>query len=101
MSKQYHDIYNLLQIDAWIDPFSDEDDNDKPMWTWNQSFFIKRVLVREGADVKRALLRALHNEGVKLDRGVWRVEDDDNYVTLVRRKDNMPLFALEYVPILD
>ena len=93
--------YNILQIDAWVEPSNEpcdceKDSNDNcrcTMWNWNNWFKVGTTdVIPETVQQFAELLEC--NDRFKPE--LYYVDDDQYNVVLCQVSDNMPLFAVEY-----
>jgi hypothetical protein len=90
LSTPVSQTVNVLSIDAWRDCGNG--------WTWNNWHKVGRIDVSVCDLPARALLKVMRDEGYlsAYSAGRVAVEDDGYNVVIVRRSDNMPLFAIAY-----
>jgi hypothetical protein len=87
---------SILNIDAW---------RDAEGWWWNNWWKIGNISVTdlEKCNTPRKLFTWLRKEGfLTLDSaGKLRLEDDQHNFVVVRKRDGMPLLAIEYAPVYE
>jgi hypothetical protein len=90
LSTPVSQTVNVLSIDAWR--------NCDNGWDWNNLHKVGRIDVSVCDLQARALLKVMRDEGYlsAYSAGRVAVEDDGYNVVIVRRSDNMPLFAIAY-----
>lgn len=86
--------FPVLSIDAW--------GNREDGYEWNQWFNIGTIdldLDAENRDIIRAMIDAGYLTSGSLDRAA--VEDDDYNLVIIDKETGEPLFAIEYLPVLN
>jgi hypothetical protein len=86
--------FPVLSIDAWAEPDGG--------WTWNQWFNVGSIDLDLDAE-DRQIIQAMVNAGYLTQQGldVCDVEDDDYNIVIVDRETREPVFAIEYMPVLN
>ena len=86
--------FPVLSIDAWAEPDGG--------WTWNQWFNVGTIDLDLDAE-DRQIIQAMVNAGYLTQQGldVCDVEDDGYNLVIVDRETQEPVFAIEYMPVLD
>lgn len=83
----------ILSIDAW---------RDGDGWTWNDWFTVGDITKEEFETLKtnRQIIRYFRAEGYIGDKskGLVGVDDDQYNIVITVRKNNRPLYAIEYGP---
>ncbi len=77
--------FEVLQVDA----VPDEDS-----WVTNSVDVIGYFFTK--GNPKRALMQFLKQQGITFQKGTIRVEDDGDYITVLERKTQRPLFDAKY-----
>ncbi len=77
--------FEIRQVEAWNDP--------EGGWVWNDSYRLGEFSVLDGANEKRAFLKALHKLGIKLARGAYVVVCDNDIYEVQDRKTGEPILA--------
>jgi hypothetical protein len=86
--------FPVLSIDAW--------GNLEDGYTWNQWFNVGTIdLDLDGED--RQIIQAMVAAGYLTQQGldVCDVEDDDYNIVIVDKETREPVFAIEYMPVLN
>ena len=85
----------ILSIDAWADG---GDDEGSPNWTWNNWHKVGECPLTLCDAGETAIIAYMIEHGYLNDKARTNayVEDDQYNMVIVDKKDNCPLFALEY-----
>ena len=86
--------FPVLSIDAW--------GNQEDGYDWNQWFNVGTIdldLDDENRDIIRAMVNAGYLTAAGLD--VAEVEDDGYNIVIVDKETREPVFAIEYLPVLN
>lgn len=75
--------FEIRQIDAW---YYDE------CWNYNETWHIC-YFETNAKDEKRAFMNALHKHGIVCKRGKCKIEFDGEFLVLIDRKTEEPLFV--------
>ena len=84
----------VLSIDAW--------GNQQDGYDWNQWFNVGTIDLDLDAE-NREIIRAMVNAGYLTKAGldVAEVEDDGYNIVIVDKETREPVFAIEYLPVLN
>lgn len=77
--------FEVLQVDAWADGDG---------WVTNDVNVLGYFSTK--GNPKRALMQFLKQQGITFQKGTIRVEDDGDYITVLERKTQRPLFDARY-----
>jgi hypothetical protein len=86
--------FPVLSIDAW--------GNQEDGYEWNQWFNVGTIDL-DLDDENREIIRAMVNAGYLTKAGldVAEVEDDGYNIVIVDEETREPVFAIEYLPVLN
>ena len=84
--------YRIIQIDAWADA--------EGGWFWNNSLtvgFISHDDLERIEKSTRKILEFFRNDGYLTanSKGHFSVESDDAYITIIRKSNQRPVFAID------
>ncbi len=77
--------FEIRQVEAWKD--------EESAWYWNTSYHVGEFSVLDGANEKRAFLRALHKFGITLIPNKSKVVCIDDIYEVQNRATGEPILA--------